>query len=565
MSVDVFGILKYLILETNNTHLIDHIHQFKYIDVNNQLEIIRSLLVQRPPNPPIESKINGEINKLITWRNNNKIQTSTKLIDQNYLYKNKIISLWKGDITTLSDVSVIVNAANSALLGCFQPEHKCIDNVIHTNAGPDLREACYQIMLKQEHEEPIGSAKITPGFNLPARYVAHTVGPTILRGSNPNSLQINQLRNCYISCLEALECLKDELDKSIAFCCISTGLFAFPQQMACEIAVDTVLEYFDKNPDSSIQQVIFNVFSKKDQDLYQKQLSRLDKYEKNQLKTFENPNIAEAQRLIEKADYLLISAGAGLSASVGLDYSSNELFIKEYQPFLKFGIKNLYQTIGFPFPTELDQWNFFLHHYINTYKKWPKTETYQQLFNLKQQFEDWFVMTTNADGFFVKNGFDSSKVLTVQGNYSIIQCSKNCKDDAYESIDGLSEKYPLTSSSQIPTCKNCGSKMQMFLRMSRYFNEKIMDDRRNNFHEFLQKVVDSGKKCVILELGVGLNTPSILRYSNEERVEQFPEVFDLIRIGIGPSSSISPKLMNKAIVIDADVKTAINLICNNVN
>ncbi|KAI5952425.1 hypothetical protein KGF54_003292 [Candida jiufengensis] len=560
MTVDIQEILKYLILEQGNSHLKNHLQQFKYVDVYYQLETIRSLLVQRPPNPPIDSKINQQINELVQWRNNNKLKTSIHSIKQNYIYKNKLISLWKGDITTLTDVTAIVNAANSALLGCFQPEHKCIDNVIHTAAGPDLREACYEIMLEQKHEEPVGSAKITSGFNLPAKYVVHTVGPTI-RGGKPSRKQIEELKNCYISCLEVMEKL-NESNKSIAFCCISTGLFAFPKDLASKIAVDTVLEYFDNHPNSSIQQVIFNVFLKEDEELY---LNLLNKLEKSNvaLKPTTNQNIEKAKHLIKEADYILISAGAGLSASVGLDYSSNELFQKEYKPFLKLGIKNLYHTIGFPFPSELDQWNFFLHHYINTHKKWPKTETYHQLLKLTENFKDWFVMTTNADGFFVKNEFDKSKVLTVQGNYSIIQCSKNCRDDAYRSIDELSTQYPLKKESQIPRCEYCGSKMQMFLRMTRYFNEKIVDEQRKNFHKFLEEVVDSGKKCVILELGVGLNTPSILRYSNEERIEKFPEVFDLIRIGNGPSSTIDPEVMDKAIVIDADVKTAIDLVCKN--
>ena len=145
-------------------------------------------------------------------------------LTNNYNIANTTVSLWKGDITTLSGVTAIVNAANLALLGCFQPSHKCIDNVIHTAAGPELRQACYNLM--QGKSEPTGSAKITPGFNLPAKYVIHTVGP-IIRDGNVTEREQEQLANCYQSSLKALETVNDEKDKSIAFCCISTGLFAF--------------------------------------------------------------------------------------------------------------------------------------------------------------------------------------------------------------------------------------------------------------------------------------------------------------------------------------------------
>lgn len=170
------------------------------------------------------------------------------------------IQLWKGDITRLK-VDAVVNAANSQMLGCFVPLHSCIDNAIHSAAGIQLRYACNEMMQAQGHAEPTGQAKITPGFNLPAHYVIHTVGPIISDGI-PTKEQERQLASCYRSCLRIAE---EHGLKSIAFCCISTGVFRFPQKLAAEIAVKTVKAY----PRKHIKTIVFNVFTDTDYDIYQ--------------------------------------------------------------------------------------------------------------------------------------------------------------------------------------------------------------------------------------------------------------------------------------------------------
>ncbi len=168
--------------------------------------------------------------------------------------------LWQGDITTLA-CDAIVNAANSGMTGCYQPCHNCIDNCIHTYAGVQLRNACADIMERQGHEEPTGQAKITPAYNLPCRYVIHTVGP-IVQGSL-TSRHEQQLASCYRSCLALAE---ENGCESIAFCCISTGVFGFPQRRAAEIAVRTVREH--KAERNSTIEVIFNVFKDADLGIY---------------------------------------------------------------------------------------------------------------------------------------------------------------------------------------------------------------------------------------------------------------------------------------------------------
>ena len=181
-----------------------------------------------------------------------------------------ILSIWQGDITRLQ-ADAIVNAANSQMLGCWAPLHNCIDNCIHSAAGIQLRQECYEQMLRQGHEEPTGRAKITLGYNLPSKHVIHTVGPIIPNGAVPTVEQDGQLASCYRSCLDIAE---ENRLQSIAFCCISTGVFNFPNQRAAEIAVTTVKEWLSSHKAMTIRQVIFNVFLDKDYDIYQRLLTQ---------------------------------------------------------------------------------------------------------------------------------------------------------------------------------------------------------------------------------------------------------------------------------------------------
>ena len=168
--------------------------------------------------------------------------------------------LWQGDITRLQ-CGAIVNAANSGLTGCYIPCHACIDNCIHTYAGVQLRLDCAELMRRQGHEEPTGQAKITKAYNLPCDYVLHTVGPIIQNRVTVKDEQL--LASCYRSCLALAE---EHGVESIAFCCISTGVFRFPNQRAAEIAVQTVRQY--KAETQSKIKVIFNVFKDTDRAIY---------------------------------------------------------------------------------------------------------------------------------------------------------------------------------------------------------------------------------------------------------------------------------------------------------
>ncbi len=189
----------------------------------------------------------------------------TDIEDLQPIAGNNRLYLWQGDMTTLK-VSAIVNPANEALLGCFQILHSCADNVIHSKAGLGLRYKCNCIMEKQGHPEPTGQAKITPAYNLPCDYVIHTVGPIVQGPLTKKHEQL--LASCYKSCLDIAE---ENGVKSIALCCISTGVFMFPNQRAAEIAVETVKNWLDET--GSEMKIVFNVFKDLDFEIYEKLLN----------------------------------------------------------------------------------------------------------------------------------------------------------------------------------------------------------------------------------------------------------------------------------------------------
>ncbi|MBQ5706907.1 MAG: protein-ADP-ribose hydrolase, partial [Peptococcaceae bacterium] len=224
-----------------------------------QKRLLRSLMNVRSPKPISEEFLRVQDDYLQEELSQKHI---TSVSDLRPLEPG--IYVWQGDITTLA-CDAIVNAANSAMTGCYYPCHGCIDNAIHSYAGVQLRLECDAIIKAQGHEEPTGNAKITEAYNLPCRYVLHTVGPII---TGPLKKQDEDLlASCYRSCLA----LAEEYGlKSIAFCCISTGEFRFPNQRAAEIAVETVREY-RKQTGSEIE-VIFNVFKDIDDEIYRELL-----------------------------------------------------------------------------------------------------------------------------------------------------------------------------------------------------------------------------------------------------------------------------------------------------
>lgn len=411
-------------------------------DTWSQVETLRKILCQRLPIPRLSPDILSEIDAVIAHQNSHNLLTSatsikpTVTISPQEASSSLRISCWRGDITTLTDVTAIVNAANSRLLGCFQPEHRCIDNVIHTAAGPRLRDACHNLISSQDHPEPVGTAKVTPGYLLPAQWVLHTVGPQLQPREKLQSHHKAKLALCYKSCLDAAESLPPLADgrKVVAFCCISTGLFAFPSKLAAEIAVDAVVSWYRDHPETTITDIIFDTFLEKDWSLYQAILSNFQRTSTiSPLEIFpslpvhqsipsaippaHSPAIQKARTWLSTANTLIISAGAGLSAATGLDYTSTALFTKHFPAFSKQGLRKLYDVFGYRnWKSETQKWGYYFLH-LDMVRSWPDSDIYASLRELATHFEDkrYFVRTSNADGFFVKNGFDAARVATPQG------------------------------------------------------------------------------------------------------------------------------------------------------
>ena len=223
--------------------------------------LLRSLMNVRPPRPLDRSFLQLQDMFLSAEREERGTVDADALPPA---AQDRRLVLWQGDITTLR-CDAIVNAANSGMLGCFVPCHGCIDNAIHTAAGVQLRLACARLMAGQQTPEPAGRARITPAYNLPCRFVLHTVGP-IIRGRVTQGQQ-ELLAGCYRSCLElaAAHGLR-----SVAFCCISTGEFHFPAELAARTAIHTVQAWQQAHPDSI--EVIFNVYQDSDLQIYQRLL-----------------------------------------------------------------------------------------------------------------------------------------------------------------------------------------------------------------------------------------------------------------------------------------------------
>ena len=231
-------------------------------DQQQQKNLLRALMNVRMPDPISEDILTVQDAYL---SEENRRAGITDLAELKPIPSDPRIYLWQGDMTTLR-VDAITNPANSGMLGCFLPLHSCADNIIGSKAGIRLRLRCNEIMRAQGHEEPTGQAKITPGYNLPCKYIIHTVGP-IVEGELTQEHE-RLLRSCYHSCLALADAYSLE---SIAFCCISTGVFRFPNQRAAQIAVETVRRYYQET-DSQIK-TVFNVYKDLDHAIYHELLN----------------------------------------------------------------------------------------------------------------------------------------------------------------------------------------------------------------------------------------------------------------------------------------------------
>ncbi|TMW65996.1 hypothetical protein Poli38472_003761 [Pythium oligandrum] len=559
------------------------LHHLHHANTSEVREIVQHLLVIRQPpqdvNDEDEQRIYEQVDAILALERQRQLTVHTTdlpTVSSEESSPLRRISLWKGDITSL-DATAIVNAANSQLLGCFQPTHKCIDNVIHCKAGPRLRTACHEIMEQQGREEPVGSAKITSGFALPSKYVIHTVGPQLRRGASPTAKECEQLNSCYISSLDLL--LKtvgseSKEDISVAFPCISTGLFAFPSDVAVPLVVNSVKEWLQDHPELSTWKVIFNTFLPRDYELYHE-------YLESQNGGFPlppqpvDPALQKALQLVKDADYLVIAGGAGLSAAAGLDYTSEKVMQKFHPGIRKVlpSFRTMYNSIGH---TDWDpplMWGYLFKQISVVRFDWVRhrtAPTYDYLKAIRARFENrepgsTFVITTNADGMFEQEGFPTESIYIMQGSYGRIQCKRPCRIDSIWDSKPFMEKalesfnpstYRIEDPAGIPKCPNCNGGMFLHLRVDGSFLQNALDGKKREYKAWCDTVVakaaKEGKKLVIVEIGAGFNTPGVIRFP-DERLATYDGV-SLVRInaqhpeipfesnGVGLSGDANPTL-----------------------
>ncbi|KAH8891927.1 A1pp-domain-containing protein [Thozetella sp. PMI_491] len=584
---DIERAVAFLLDETINSNPDEHHHHgqhqrirnhLEHLETGTQIQLLRELLCVRQPDPPLPEELLEGIDLVLQQQRGHRLLTDaaslapTATIPREGKHDIRLF-LWQGDITTLSNVTAITNAANSQMLGCFQPSHRCIDNVIHSWAGPRLREECSKHMDSRGQDLEVGVAILTRGYCLPAPFVIHTVGPQLRRGASPTETDREQLASCYASVLEtaASITLSGGERKAVALCGISTGLFAFPAREAAGIAVKAVSDWFRSHPDSSLTDVIFNTFTDADQTLYEELLSAPPKPWILQAST--NPiapvlqcdALAQVRQWLESADYVLVSAGAGLSAATGLDYTSTSLFSEHFPAFRKYGLTTLYSVFGFSsWPSEQDRWGYYFTH-LKMVRDWPLSPLYQRLIQWLGKFgPNAFVQTSNADGFFLKHGWPEENLFTPQGRYSVFQCMANCRPDAtFPSAPfleaGLPHLHPVTQRledpEKVPLCRFCGGKMFICVRAASWFNETPFVDGQKRWKEFRRRALAEGKNVVILELGVGVSTPGVLRWPNERLVSQGDGKVKLIRIGLGTEVAVPWELESQGLAtsIDGDI------------
>lgn len=479
-------------------------------------------------------KLIDEIYKAEKTDNNNvavKVQdiaaTSTARIHTTKL------ALWRGDITNLA-VEAIVNAANDEGLGCFVPHHRCIDNVIHRAAGPRLRLACQEVMAKRSTLLATGSAPIvTPAFHLPSQWVIHVTGPQISSGKPVSERDAKNLASAYVLSLDAAV---QQGAKSIAFPCISTGLFGYPQDQAARLAFNTVCQWVDHHP-GALEWVIFDVFSARDEELYRACLES-SPWTAATTTPRQNPVTAVAipekmNRLaktwIEQADAILICAGAGMSVKEGeMVYTNPEDFAAHY-PFLpKWGYRTGYEAMGLFADTSVPitvKWAFWAKHLDNMRWRFEPNDGYHGLRQLVDT-KDHFVLTSNVDGCFERAGFDPRRIYTPQGEWTYLQCMKPCRDDSvFEARPYLDQLLPSISKDgyipkeMVPKCPRCGGDMFGNVRGGSWFlHHTKYDSQSKALRQWMEQQV--GRQVVVIEVGAGFNTPMVTRWPVESFVRE---------------------------------------------
>ncbi|KAM0751771.1 A1pp-domain-containing protein [Meredithblackwellia eburnea MCA 4105] len=544
-------------------------HELSHVPYSQRAQLIRSLLTLRSPElplppPTVMEAIDAHIESVSASNPDPLVPVESLSAVPKSLFPSvdsasiprflDRITFFRGDMTRLSSPTLaIVNAANRQMLGCFQPAHLCVDNVIHAASGPRLRNDCNTIMATGDWQDAeVGEALVTRAWSLPSGYVIHTAGPQLSRGSQPTEEQKDQLAASYRNSLDVAKAL-GTID-TVAFPCISTGIFAFPGDQAAVIAIETTQLWMEANPDSQLK-VIFTLFSPKDAADYLAGVTSLHPSLPPPLplpRHFQVPD--RVKDWFRDSDSVIIHAGAGLSADavnlklgLPLDYNSKELFRTLYPALLESTeMRTLYHSIGYQFPDPLIQWAFILAH-GTTVLNWGSTPIYQTLLAFAESKSQYTVMTSNADQLFYQNTFDPERIFTPQGTYSNFQCLKPCTRTSFFSalpwfekakavFDGSVMRLPEDQPELIPKCEKCGGPVFLNVRGGNWFLETPQMGQRERYEKQVREMVEAaeakGKTVLLLELGAGFNTPSVIRYPSEHLVRRYKGTVKLVRINL---------------------------------
>ena len=472
------------------------------------------------------------------WKDEREFETPLPwtTIPNQSLFGNTRLAVWKGDITQLA-IDGIVNAANDEGLGCFVPDHRCIDNTIHRRAGPRLRAACREAMQQRRGGESLATGTppiVTDAYHLPCQKVLHVTGPRISeKGRRPRNAEIQNLALAYRNTLDA--CVAHSI-RSVAFCGISTGLFGFPKQDAANIAVSTVLEWLEEHPDT-MEAVVFDVFSEEEEELYNNELSHRLVSNNNTVLNKTTPGInnsaietekglyekkmAVAQKWMSEADAVLICAGAGMSVKEGeMVYVNEADFERAYPWFTKWGYKTGYEAMGLVFDRrvpETAKWAFWAQHMYNMRWGFDSNKGYDTLLDTVKD-KDYFVLTSNVDGCFERSGFAKDRIYTPQGEWTYYQCRRACRPDSvFESKDMIEELVANISpdghipQNMVPRCPNCGGQVFGNVRADGSFLHTEYEEQNDAARAWMKRQIESDRNVVIVEIGAGFNTPSITR------------------------------------------------------
>ena len=430
--------------------------------------------------------------------------------------------LWRGDITKLK-VGAIVNAANDAGLGCFIPSHRCIDNVIHRGAGPRLRKECSEKMKARSSPLSAGTRPIiTQAYHLPCDFVLHVTGPRIRRNAAPSVKQKKQLADCYTKCLNA--CVAHGI-RTVAFPCISTGLFGYPPHEAARVAMSAVTSWIAANEAGAIDAILFDVFTDNDENIYCGVFGALEPAIADYVDR--TSTVENAARLIHAADAILVVAGAGMSVTEGRNvYVNRKDFQRYYGGFAieKYGYGTMYEAMASFYdarvPLEV-YWGLYATHMHYQRYAFEPNEAYAYMKSIVSG-KDTFVLTSNVDGCFERAGFDKENIYTPQGDWAYYQCREPCRADAvFETKRWLERAIAHVSSdgkldsAYIPKCHYCGNDVWGNVRGGSWFTHEKYEACNSKLEKWIDSTIASGKRLCVVEVGAGMNTPTVTRFPAE--------------------------------------------------